>query len=57
MVEALSFFTLLIHNSSGFHPTKPIMMFAVDATTLSVILDYEETHYREEIQHLATTLS
>ncbi|KAI3376612.1 hypothetical protein L3Q82_017046 [Scortum barcoo] len=45
-------FTLFTSDCSAIHSTNTIVKFADDTTTVSLILDNNETHYREEIQHL-----
>ncbi|KAI3373024.1 hypothetical protein L3Q82_023467, partial [Scortum barcoo] len=45
-------FTLFTSDCSAIHSTNTIVKFADDTTIVGLILDNDETHYREEIQHL-----
>ncbi|KAI3374481.1 hypothetical protein L3Q82_006306 [Scortum barcoo] len=45
-------FTLFTSDCSAIHSTNTIVKFADDTTIVGLISDNDETHYREEIQHL-----
>ncbi|KAI3368704.1 hypothetical protein L3Q82_025705, partial [Scortum barcoo] len=45
-------FTLFTSDCSAIHSTNTIIKFADDTTTVGLISENDETHYREEIQHL-----
>ncbi|KAI3352644.1 hypothetical protein L3Q82_019227 [Scortum barcoo] len=45
-------FTLFTSDCSAIHSTNTIVKFADDTTIVGLILDNDETHCREEIQHL-----
>ncbi|KAI3360254.1 hypothetical protein L3Q82_014563, partial [Scortum barcoo] len=46
-------FTLFTSDCSAIHSTNTIVKFAdIDTTVVGLISDNDETHYREEIQHL-----
>ncbi|KAI3360244.1 hypothetical protein L3Q82_014552, partial [Scortum barcoo] len=45
-------FTLFTSDCSAIHSTNTIVKFADDTTVVGLISDNDETHYREEIQHL-----
>uniref|UniRef100_A0A3B3BMW9 Alkylated DNA repair protein AlkB homologue 8 N-terminal domain-containing protein n=1 Tax=Oryzias melastigma TaxID=30732 RepID=A0A3B3BMW9_ORYME len=44
--------TLFTHDCSAIHPTNMVVKFADDTTIVGLISNNDETHYREEIQHL-----
>ncbi|KAI3354636.1 hypothetical protein L3Q82_019140 [Scortum barcoo] len=44
--------TLFTSDCSAIHSTNTIVKFADDTTIVGLISDNDETHYREEIQHL-----
>ncbi|KAI3377145.1 hypothetical protein L3Q82_000343 [Scortum barcoo] len=45
-------FTLFTSDCSAIHSTNTIVKFADNTTIVGLISDNDETHYREEIQHL-----
>ena len=45
-------FTLFTHDCTAIHPTNSVVKFADDTTVVGLISDDNETHYREETQHL-----
>ncbi|KAI3354701.1 hypothetical protein L3Q82_019193 [Scortum barcoo] len=45
-------FTVFTSDCSAIHSTNTIVKFADDTTIVGLISDNDETHYREEIQHL-----
>ncbi|KAI3353804.1 hypothetical protein L3Q82_005031 [Scortum barcoo] len=45
-------FTLFTSDCSAIHSTNTIVKFADDTTIVGLISHNDETHYREEIQHL-----
>ena len=45
-------YTLFTHDCFATHPTNMVVKFADDTTVVGLISDNDETHYREEIQHL-----
>lgn len=51
-VLSQALFTLFTHDFSTIHPTNMVVKFADDTTVVGLISDNDETHYREEIQHL-----
>uniref|UniRef100_A0A3P9IH10 Reverse transcriptase domain-containing protein n=1 Tax=Oryzias latipes TaxID=8090 RepID=A0A3P9IH10_ORYLA len=45
-------FTLFTHDCSAIHSTNLVLKFADDTTVVGLISNNDETHYREEVQHL-----
>lgn len=52
-VLSLVLFILFTHDCSAIHFTSTIVKFADDTTVVGLISDNDNTHYGEEIQHLA----